>query len=113
MSQSTFPSRYRRFNVQRPYYPVKREEWLMDIINIAEPQSLFVEDIVMETEGLPRLVTQAVIHEGDQELAHISTYYHLSNKGPDGTIHQYPMSLYLKTYTPACKDSILCTIFSG
>ena len=28
-------------------------------------------------------------------------------------MHQYPISLYLKTYTPACKDPILCTVFSG
>jgi hypothetical protein len=112
-SQSNFPSRYRGFNVQRPYYLARREECVMDILDVGEAQSLYVENIVEKSEGLPRLVTQAVIQEGNRELAQISTYFHLSSKGPDGTVHQYPMSLYLKTYRPACKDPILCTVFSG
>jgi len=112
-SQSNFPSRYRGFNVQRPYYLTQRAECMMHILNVVEPQSVYVENIVEKSKGLPRLVAHAVIQEGDQELAQISTYFHLSSKGTDGTMHQYPMSLYLKTYTPACKDPILCTVFSG
>jgi hypothetical protein len=113
ISQSNFPSRYRGFNVQRPYYLTQRAECMMHILNVVEPQSVYVENIVEKSKGLPRLVAHAVIQEGDQELAQISTYFHLSSKGTDGTMHQYPMSLYLKTYTPACKDPILCTVFSG
>jgi hypothetical protein len=112
-SQSNFPSRYRGFNVQCPYYRVRRGEWWIDLLDIDEPQSIYVENIVEKTEGLPRLVTPSVIQEGNQELAQISTYYHWSSKDPDGTMHPYPMGLYLKTYKPACKDPILCTVFSG
>ena len=68
-SQSNFPSRYRGFSVQRPYCLARREECVMDILDVGEAQSLYVENIVEKSEGLPRLVTQAVIQEGDQELA--------------------------------------------
>jgi hypothetical protein len=112
-TQSYFPSRYHGFNVQRPNYLTRRAECVMHILNVVKPQSIYVENIVEKSEGLPQLVMQAVIQEGDQELAQISTYFHLSSKGPDGSMHQYPMSLYLKTYTPACKDPVLCTVFSG
>jgi hypothetical protein len=112
-SQSDFPSRYHGFNVQRPNYLTRRAECVMQILNVVEPQSIYVENIVEKSEGLPRLVMQSVIQEGEQELAQISTYFHLSSKGLDESMHQYPMSLYLKTYTPACKDPVLCTIFSG
>lgn len=43
-SQSKFPPRYRGFNVKRPYYPVQREECVMDILDVAEPQRLCGEN---------------------------------------------------------------------
>jgi hypothetical protein len=88
------------------------EEFPMAFLNMVEPQCICIDNLDM-AEGLPQIVTEATIQEGDHDLVRISTYYHLSRKDQDGTEHQYPMSLYLKAYMPASSDQIVCAVFSG